>query len=289
MKRNLTSKLTNLVVMLILSACVSLSAQDEIGVSRKSLAFLASFDSSLNGDVGKGDLTARFAEDVSRKKFLDVSKLDGVAIDSRGKFGSSVYFSKKTKSILCFQAKDNFPYSATSFDATVSFWMLCDPAKLPAGYIDPLQITDKTWNDASIFVDFNDKRPADFRLGVFSNIDFWNPDKRKFDTLKAEERPMVDAGKGKFSADHWVHVGLVFKGINSDKNAQAQLYINGKSMGILDRKQKFTWDLEKTYMMLGIYYVGRIDDFAVFNQALSDAQIQGIATSQRSISKSLSK
>lgn len=273
--------------LILTSSCwlenYSASAQEAEKLSPENLSFLATFDSTLRADKGKGEY--QFASDVSRQKFLSIKELPAVSIQPGGKFGSAVRFSEKTKEVLCYPALGNFPYSEKTFNASISFWMKCDPAKLPKGFIDPLQITDKKWNDASIFVDFNDKRPADFRLGVFSDLSFWNPDNKDFNKMDPEERPMVDAGKVPFAADRWVHIGLVFKGMNhSEGLSECTLYVDGKRIGTLKRKQKFSWNLEKTYLMLGIYYVGFLDDFAVFNVALTEKQIQMLATSGKSVS-----
>ena len=275
--------------MMGLSNAQKSSAQID-GINKKNLSFLATFDSGLKADFGKGETKSRFAEDVSRKGFLKQDKLEGVSIDAKGKFGSAIHFDRKTKSILCYSADKNVPYSEKGFDATISFWMNCDLEKLPKGYIDPLQITDKKWNDASIFVDFNDKRPADFRLGVFSDFKHWNPENRKFDLLKPAERPMVDAGRVAFAKDKWTHIGLVFKDINtSGETSHCKLYVDGKLIGDLDRKQKFTWDTKKTFIMLGIYYVGKIDDFAIFDIAMTDKQIGTVFQSKHSIATLLNK
>ncbi|MEC9094782.1 MAG: LamG-like jellyroll fold domain-containing protein [Planctomycetota bacterium] len=257
----------------------------ELDLNRKNLTFLATFDKSLNADYGLGEIKQFRAEDVSRKKVEPEKPIEGVSAYPQGKFGGAIDFKKKTKNTFCYKAAKNFPYSKKEFDVTITFWMKTDPTQLPKGFIDPLQITDKKWNDASIFVDFNDQRPADFRLGVFSDLKFWNPDNRDFNKMKPEDRPMIDAGKVKFDQDQWMHVGLVLDDLNTDgKTSLCEFYLDGRRVGQLARKQKFTWEINNAYIMLGIYFIGQIDDFAIFDKALTADQIQAIAKAPDSIS-----
>lgn len=275
---------------LILLGLCRWSAAQEVQIDKSDLTFLATFDSSPKADFGLGSLEETIAEDVSRKKFLGRTGIDGVGPYVHGKYGAAINFAKKTRKIFCYKAEKNFPYSQNEFDVTISFWMKCDLGKLPDGFIDPLQITDKKWNDASIFVDFNDQRPADFRLGVFSDSDHWNPQKKDFQKMDASERPMVDAGKFPFAKDRWTHVGIVLKGVNAKKSkTSSQLYLDGKLIGDLKRNQRFSWDPKQAYIMLGIYFVGQIDDFAIFKTALSAKQIQSIVKSDKSLKSLLTK
>ena len=71
------------------------------------------------------------------------------------------------------------------WSGTVSFWLRLDPDKdLEPGYADPIQITDKKWDDASFFVDFTkDDKPRHFRLGIYSDLKVWNPKGLNFDTM----------------------------------------------------------------------------------------------------------
>lgn len=256
----------------------------------ESLTFLATFDKSYDADHSNGSGKTMTASNVGRKEISKGMSVPGVRRDKPGKYGKALSFSRKTKEVFCFGVEKNLPYSGDAFSATISFWMKTDLKKLPPGYIDPLQITDKKWNDASIFVDFSDKLPRDFRLGVFSNLKFWNPDNRNYDKMAASERPLIDAGNVEFSADRWTHVVLVFHAINATRQqSQCQLFIDGKKIGQLDRKQKITWDVKKAVMMLGIYYVGDMDEFAIFNKPLNKDEIDGIFKSAQSLNRLIKK
>ena len=266
-----------------------LAAQD-LKVQKSDLTFLATFDKGAEADFSMGEKSFYRAQTVARKKLEMGKPVEGVVpYKNSGRFGSAIDFTRKTEAVLCYRAAQNFPYSPQPFDATISFWMKCDRAKLPDGFIDPLQITDKKWNDASIFVDFDNQRPASFRLGVFSDLKFWNPDNRDFNKMKPEERPMIDAGRATFTKDKWTHVGLVFKGINSEATSSCQMYLDGKRVGELKRKQKFSWNPEQAYIMLGIYFVGQLDDFAIFKTALRKDQVQSIVNSGVSIGSLLNQ
>lgn len=276
------TQLTVAILVLAFSALESAAQNDRL--RKDDVTFLASFDQTLQAGIARGEKKSFVAGDLSRKSFLPEPRLQGVELVKEGRFGGALRFHRKTKEVFCYQARENFPYSPSGFDASISFWLKCSLDRLPQGYIDPLQITDKKWNDASLFVDFNDQRPPDFRLGVFSDLEFWNPDRRDFAKLKPEERPMVDAGKVNFSGNRWTHVCILLERINrSDQSARCRLYVDGKSRGELVRKQQLTWDLRKTWIMLGINYVGDLDDFAIFNKALTGDQVRQLAESDRPV------
>ena len=38
--------------------------------------------------------------------------------------------------------------------------------------------------------------------------------------------------------------------------------------------ERFSWNMDQVAIMLGIQYIGWMDDFAVFRDALTDAEIQ---------------
>jgi hypothetical protein len=277
-----TLAVTFTIGLAILSDRVS-SAQSGNDIGKR-LTFLATFDDSFDADFANGSSKMMTASNVGRSKLSPEMGVPGVTRDQNGKYGKALSFTKKTKAVYCFAAENNFAYSENSFDATISFWMKADLKSLPPGFIDPLQITDKKWNDAAIFVDFSDKSPRDFRMGVFSNLKFWNPNNKNYDKMPASERPLIDAGNVKFSPDRWTHIALVFKAVNSsDKQSRCQFFIDGKKIGQLDRSQKLTWNVKKAVIMLGIYFVGEMDDFAIFDSALTESQIMTVFKSPTSL------
>ena len=113
----------------------------------------------------------------------------------------------------------------------MSFWLKVDPVnELDPGYVDPIQITPNTWNDASFFVDFNkDGNPRAFRLGAFADRAVWNPTKKE---VPEPQRPLVPAKSHPFSKDKWTHVAFTWERFNTGKkDGVAMLYLNGKKGG----------------------------------------------------------
>jgi hypothetical protein len=81
-----------------------------------------------------------------------------------------------------------------------------------------------------------------------------------------------------FRRDAWTHVLFTFEGINAsdDKPSRATLYLNGKKQGSLDGAMKFSWVPEKGAIMLGIYYIGDLDEFTIFDRALRPEEVMAI-------------
>lgn len=242
----------------------------------QSLKFHASFDGNADAVVANGDGRVYTTESLARKEWTPGIQRSDVSIAAgEGKFGDCLRFGKKSPQVICYRG-ETIPYRNVNWSGTVSFWMRLNPDKdLEPGFCDPLQITEKAWNDASLFVDFDKDLPRDFRLGVFSDLKFWNPENIVWEKLPIEKRPMVTVKKPGFTREAWKHVAFTFTGINATDSspASSELYLDGQSMGTLTSPMKFTWDLEKSAIMLGIEYIGDLDELMIFDRALSKDEI----------------
>ena len=268
-------------------ACASVGQTSlaELPTLLSGCAFHASFDQSSDADVAKGDPKIRTGDSLKREKVEAGIATDAVRWrKSGGRVGGALEFVRKCDELIFFKGGKNVPFSETKFAGTVSLWMKLDPKEdLPKGYVDPLQITDKKWNDASFFVDFDQGDARDFRLGVFSDFAFWNPKKRDFDDIPAEERPMVTVKSPPFSRDKWTHVVFTWEQFNdSDAPAVARLYMDGRLQGEIKGEQRFTWQPKDAVIMLGINYVGWMDEVSIFDRALSAKEV---TTLGKSVSK----
>ena len=262
--------------LLAVLALVPLVAQaEDKSALRKSLLLHASFDKAPNADAARGDAKMYTAASLKRQSVNAGLPSKGVAVKkSDGKHSGYLDFTAKTKEVVFFKGGKNVPFASKGYDGSISFWLRLTPdADLPPGYVDPLQITDKKWNDASMFVDFHKDKPRRFRLGIFSDYKFWNPKDIKWDKLPEAERPLVTVSKPPFSRDRWTHIAFTYRGFNQTKGSSATLYLDGKSQGTLTRPQRFTWDPDKVVVMLGIGYVGGLDDLAIFDRALSAKEV----------------
>ncbi len=219
---------------------------------------------------------------MSREKLTPGLPGDHVGIEATGgRWGGGLRFRDVSERVVLFRGKDNTPYGTRSFGMTVSFWLRVDPEKgLKPGYVDPLQITDKTWNDASLFVDFTkDDQPRHFRLGVFSDYAHWNPADTRWEDIPVAKRPMVVVEKTPFAGDRWTHVAFSLANLNSgNADGIARLYLDGKPQGTLDGDYRFTWSADGLAIMLGIQYIGYLDDLAIFSRSLQPAEIVTLAS-----------
>ncbi|MCA9189705.1 MAG: LamG-like jellyroll fold domain-containing protein [Pirellulaceae bacterium] len=260
----------------IASTVTGLAWADEPTELAKSLLFHASFDGSTDADFARGDRRLYTRATLDEKNEQIGMHSDAVALSpSTGRYGGALRFNKKSDPVILYHGEDNVPSLDHDSGGTISLWMKLDPdADLAPGYVDPLQITDKAWNDACLFVDFTDKVPRKFRLGVFSDYKFWNPNDRPWDDIPDAERPFVAVDKPPFSRERWTHVAITFENFNRvEQAADTTLYLDAKSQGTLRGPQRFTWDPKQVVIMLGIYYTGQLDDFAIFNRPLSTDEI----------------
>jgi hypothetical protein len=245
----------------------------------KSLTVHASFDHGFDADFARGDRSIYSAPSYG---WLDSAKAgvanpDVVIAKGQGRFGDALQFRAKNTRALFFKAERNVAYRQRDWSGTVSFWLNLSPdVDLTPGYADPIQVTDKEYNNAAVWVDFTrDDKPRHFRLGLFGDLAAWNPN-----NLGPEQNPFFNArtvvvAQPPFVHGQWTHVVITFAGLNSDAGGNARLYLNGRRAGTASGiREPFTWDVSRATIRLGVNYVGLWDDLSLFDRALSDAEVE---------------
>lgn len=241
-----------------------------------SLRFYAPFDGHYDAIVASGDKRLFTAEKIDRQAVSPGQTREDVSLlANQGRFGDCLHFAGRSDKVLFFQG-DNFPYQVSNWSGTVSFWLRLNPDEdLLPGYCDPIQITQHGWNNGAFFVDFDRDLPRDFRLGVFSDYKVWNPTDISWDKLPVEERPMVVVKKPPFSRTEWTHVAWTFANGNPENDTPAHIafYLNGKPQGERNQLLRMNWDIPNTTIMLGIEYIGDMDELMIFDRALSAEEV----------------
>ena len=265
------------VVLIFCSATVSGQQKDNARL-KSSLLLHVPFDGTFDARVATGSSKVFTAESSERKNVQEGNHRKDVTIASgKGRFGDALRFADKSEEVVFYDGA-NMGLRPENWSGTVSFWLKLDPDKdLKPGFCDPIQITQKQWNDAALFVDFDRDLPRDFRLGVFSDYKFWNPTDTDWEKLPVTDRPMVVVKNPPFSGDAWTNVAFTFENYNaSDAKtaATSTLYLNGKSVGSFVKPMRFHWDKDNTAIMLGLLYIGDFDDLTVFSKALTAEEIQ---------------
>ena len=284
-KRNLVQALLATLVALPIFGVVEsrCHAQEaDIETLQTALYFRASFDGTADAKVKRGDGRVFTTESLARKEWTAGIHRSDVTIEKgKGVSGDCIHFADKSPKVICYRG-EVLPYGVggnflKGWAGTVAFWMRLDADQdLKPGYCDPIQITQKAWNDGAFFVDFDKDLPRDFRLGVFSDLTYWNPENTPWEKWPVDKRPMVTVKKPGFTRTAWKHVAFTFDGVNApgNKPANAILYLDGKPQGGLNHPMKFTWDLDKTAIMIGIEYIGDLDELLMFDRTLSEREIQ---------------
>ena len=145
------------------------------------------------------------------------------------------------------------------------------------GYCDPVQIVGNSTDQGFIFLEWSkDETPRLFRYAIRPLKSIWNPSNVAWDEIPADKRPMVQVSGAPFSRDAWTHVVFTLENIN-DKTvpASGRLYINGKRQGAIENWDlTFGWQPDAAQLVLGAAYVGYLDDLAVFDRAITDAEVE---------------
>jgi hypothetical protein len=261
---------------------------------RSALTFHASFDGKTDAAHAAGDPKLYWAPTSKQRQDAKPGLPESGEVQlapGAGRFGDALRFTMKKSPIVFYRAANNVPYSAADWSGTVSFWLSVDPeGELEPGFCDPVQITPRAWNDAAFFVEF-EKRPESipFRLGVYADLNVWNPQKRRFADIPMEERPLVTVNDPPFSRGKWTHVLFTFERFNTGRpDGMARLYLDGEPHGELSpRQQTFTWDPQQTAIALGLGYIGMIDELSIFNRVLDEGEIRTLHTLEKGVSSLL--
>jgi len=194
-------------------------------------------------------------------------------IEGKGQFGDAFEFGKKRNNqVIFYNSKDNISYNPQTWSGTISFWLSVDPSTDLDGYSDPIQITDTNFNDASIWVDFTDADPPNFRLGVIGDISAWSLDTLNYPFVVAFEKRLVNVEEPSFSRSKWTHILITYKDLGTS-NSLANLYLNGEKKGAISGiDDPFTWVLDESKIFLGLGFTGLMDDLSIFNKPFTDDQ-----------------
>lgn len=229
---------------------------------KDALLFHATFNKGVDADLAKGDKSIYFAQ-----SYKDLSgAVKGLGEAPVALENGALRFKSKHTTALFYKVAGNVNPKA----GTISFKLKLDPAlDLPPDFVDPIQFTDKAYNDSAIWVDFTrDQRPRWFRLGVFGELNAWNttglaPDKNP----KFNER-LVVVKEPPFTREKWTHIVITYQ------EGTASLYIDGKLQGNSSPiTEPFSWDLNKATIRLGVNYAGLFDDLAVYGRVLTPQEI----------------
>ena len=247
---------------------------------RTELTFHANFDDGTDAVVAKGD---RHLYSAPSYRDQDAAQPglqgDDVILDKQGgRVGGALRFTKKNTKAIFYKAQGNVPFDAAAWTGTVSFWLSLDPeTDLAPDYVDPIQVTDKNYNDSAVWVDFTkDDRPRLFRLGVFGNLQDWNPQNIGPDQNPAFLNRLVVVKQPPFARNKWTHIAITYAKLGG--NGSAALYVDGKLQGRTPViREPFNWDLSRSAIRLGLNYTGLLDDLMVFRRALTGDEVARLA------------
>lgn len=242
----------------------------------KELTLAATFDQGVKADYANGDpnLFTAAAYDELKSQQLGLHHPAAELREDEGLHGHALAFPTKAKPVAFYQAAQNTTYDTENWSGTISLWLSLDPdQELAPGYTDPIQITDVGYNDAALWVDFSDKNPRSFRMGVYGDLAVWNPKNISPDENPAFNERLLPARDLPFGKGIWTHVVVTYEGLNTTQG-QAKFYINGILQGERRIAEPFTWDLEKAKIFLGLNFIGLMDEIALFRRSLSQDEVQ---------------
>ncbi len=268
------------VIFLFVAGTAALVAGPIPASLKSGLKFHASFDRGLQADLALGDAQIYHAPDYKQQGEakpglgnLDVGLEKGAGVGG----GDALRFRSKNTRALFFKGDRNVALSA----GTISFWLRLDPDKdLAPGFCDPIQVTDKAYNDSAIWVDFTkDDVPRHFRLGAFGRLKSWNSSDLPSDKNPAFLQRLIVVDRPPFARDRWTHVVITWSGLDS-REGVASLFLDGKrSSSPRGIGEAFEWDQGRLAIRLGVNYIGLLDEVAVFGRVLDEEEVATLTKS----------
>ncbi len=256
-----------------------MAASPMVDSLKQALTFHVSFEDGPNAAFAKGDRRIYTAPNYKEQAAAlpgignpDVEIVDG------GVFGRALKFSKKNEHAIFYRGADNAGFQEGNWTGSVSFWLNLNPDEdLAPGFCDPIQITDSAYNDAAVWTDFTkDDTPRHFRLGVFGDLDSWNPDNEPTGEHPVFLNRLVAVEQPPFARGTWTHVVATYSGLGTGAGV-AKLYLDAKLQGTAEGiAEGITWDMEKAAFRIGVNYVGLFDEAALFNRALSQEEVTAL-------------
>lgn len=252
------------------------------GSLRSVLLLHASFDNGIDADFAAGDTKIYTAPTGNRKEAKAGLPEGDLVRHVKGddEHGGALKFTKKMKPVVFFQGEKNIGYQTKDWNGAVSLWLKLDPDKdLEPGYCDPMQFVAQDWGEGNMFIEFSkDHTPRHFRYALLPVTKHWNPSGAKWEEIPESKRPMVAVHKPPFVSDRWTHIVFSFGNVNSGKDdAWGKLYLNGEYQGEFHGFDGvFNWDVSQSALTLGLSYIGMLDELAVFNRPLTDAEVKSI-------------
>ena len=243
---------------------------------KRALTLHASFDKELGADIARGD---KMCYVLQGKELVVAAPTDEVRLEPEaGRFGGALHFTKKNNFRPVFKDSGVLGYNDKNWNASVSVWLRLNPDEdLELGYCDPIQIVGDDLKKGFIFLEWSkDETPRFFRYAIRPLFHIWNPDNVQWADIPFNKRPMVQVERAPFSRDAWTHAVFSLQNVNEKSKPQiGRLHLNGKLQGTIENWDlTFGWDPERVLLVLGAAYVGHMDDLAVFNRALTDADVQ---------------
>jgi hypothetical protein len=244
----------------------------------EALTFHASFDQGPDADFARGDKAIYTAPSFDERDEAQpgIGNPDVDFVADGGRFGAALVFNKKNTHGIFYKAENHVTYTPQDWSGTASFWLNLTPAEdLEPGFCDPIQITDVRYNDAAVWVDFTENNPRQFRLGVFGDLEVWNPENLDSDQNPDFLNRLVVVEELPFERGQWTHVVITFSGLGSESGGTAKLYLNGQLQGTTPSiEEPFTWDLSQAQIRVGVNYAGMYDELALFDRPLSDDEVK---------------
>jgi hypothetical protein len=246
---------------------------------RNAATFYASFDSEVKGDFGGGSLkpSTRFNHPAAQGQFVFEPGFDSNVFriaPNKGVHGGAlepVDILPRNGRIF-FPARGNIAFREGGWSGSASFWLKTDPnTMLKTSFCDPLQITQKGASNGGLWLDFNDAKPKQMRMGSFPAV----PEGGKAVSENDPQAPLIRMSTAGFTADQWRHVVLVWENFDTGRaDARIALYVDGKLIGELKgREIAMNWDLDKAGIYVAVSYIGLLDELALFNRPLTPAEI----------------
>lgn len=226
------------------------------------------------------------AESVERKTRLMQSRRADVTIaEGQGIRGDCLRFGQKSSDVLFYLMNPSLRRPTKNWSGAVTFWIKPDFQKIGARASYPLQFFDGDWNRGGFFVRLPGTKTNAIEVGVVSADTTAAQRLLTPEEVSPKHHTVISINDAPIASDRWTFLTITFENANpsGEGSSLTKLYIDGELRWQTRRLLKINWMDPDTAgpkpdaaAFLGIDYIGDMDEFRVYDRAISKEQILAI-------------
>lgn len=279
--------IASFVIGIVAGSSIEVShAQDHFDFDTHIL-FLSTFDDTTDANLFGFDNDAGWIYTAESTK-LESKRMGNhcpevTIADGAGVMRDSLLFSDVTKGVLYYEATPNLPNPRMAWSGTVCLWLKPDEYESLEEDVMPLMFFDGDWQNGGFYLRFPKQSPTKLEFGVVTKREKTKDSEFDLSNVEQTRERIIVAKEQPFDADNWKFVAFTYENVNpvGGDPTKVKLYFDGELVDSWEAPIEMGWmhpetaDKEReAVVFLGENYTGQMDDFRLYNRALTELQLK---------------